>query len=312
ESRLNNESIHMAKGPKGRKPGRKSPGNAVSPHPISESLWAPLATRALMTGTELGIFNLIAAGTRTAADIARRSKGSVRGIRMLLDALAGLGYLKKKGDRYSLAPIAEAFLVEGKPGYMGDLITTLGSVRSNSDKLTDSVRHGKPITTVDVEQAGREFFPKLVAGLFPGNYSAARLAVGSLSPKTKKSIRNVMDVAAGSGAWSIPFAEAIKSARVTVVDFPEVTRITRRFADKFGVGSQYDYLEANLREADFGRNKFDLIILGHIIHSEGEKWGKKLVKKSYNALRPGGMLLIAEMVPEDDRSHRWIPSIFGL
>src|SRR5262249_19504708 len=56
----------------------------------------------------------------------------------------------------------------------------------------------------------------------------------------------------------------------------------------------------------------DLIILGHIIHSEGEKWGKKLVKKSYNALRPGGMLLIAEMVPEDDRSHRWIPSIFGL
>jgi ubiquinone/menaquinone biosynthesis C-methylase UbiE len=229
-----------------------------------------------------------------------------------LEALAGLGYLSKKGDRYGLEPIADAFLVKGKPSYMGDLVVTLGSLRVSWDTLTDSVRTGKPIATVDAEQAAREFFPKLVAGLFAGNYNSARVVVKSLSGKSKKSIKNVMDVAAGSGAWSIPFAEAVPEARVTVVDFPEVTAITRQFAEKFLVSSQYDYVEANLREADFGRDKFDLIILGHIIHSEGEEWGKKLVKKSFDALRPGGKLLIAEMVPEDDRSHPWIPLIFGL
>jgi ubiquinone/menaquinone biosynthesis C-methylase UbiE len=290
----------------------KNKGKAVTPEPITESLWAPLATRALITGTELGVFSLISDGTRTAGDIAGKSGASVRGIQMLLDALAGLGYLKKKGDRYELEPVADAFLVKGKPSYMGDLVMTLGSLLVSWDTLTDSVRTGKPITTVDAEQAGREFFPKLVAGLFPGNYNSARIAAKSLSAKAKKSIRNVMDVAAGSGAWSIPFAEAIPEARVTAVDFPEVTAITRQFAERFGVSGQYDYLEANLREADFGRDKFDLIILGHIIHSEGENWGKKLVKKSFDALRPGGRLLIAEMVPEDERSHPWIPLIFGL
>jgi ubiquinone/menaquinone biosynthesis C-methylase UbiE len=302
----------MGKGAKGKKTGGKNRGKAVTPEAISESLWAPLATRALITGTELGVFNLIAEGIRTVDEIAGRSKASVRGIRMLLDALVGLGYLSKKGDRYGLEPIADVFLVPGKPGYMGDLVVTLGTIRFNWDTLTDSVREGKPIATVDVEQAGREFFPKLVAGLFPGNYNSARTVVKSLSAKTKKSIKNVMDVAAGSGAWSIPFAEAIPDATVTVVDFPEVTAITRQFTERFGVGSQYDYVEANMREADFGRDKFDLIILGHIIHSEGEKWGKDLVKRSYEALRPGGRLLIAELVPEDSKSHPWIPLIFGL
>src|SRR5262245_61981857 len=306
------EGIKRTKGSKRTKAGRKKPAKAVKPDLISESLWAPLATRALITGTELGVFTLIAEGVRTARDIASRAKASSRGTQMLLDALAGLGYLNKKGDRYGLEPIADAFLVKGKPGYMGDLVTTLGMIRVNWDTLTDSVRSGEPIANMDVEEAGREFFPKLVAGLFPGNYNAAQVVASSLSPKTKGSIKNLMDVAAGSGAWSIPFAQAIPDARVTVVDFPEVTRITRQFTDRFGVSNQYDYVEANLREADFGRGKYDLIILGHIIHSEGEKWGKKLVEKSYDALRPGGMLLIAEMVPEDARSHRWIPLIFGL
>jgi hypothetical protein len=54
------------------------------------------------------------------------------------------------------------------------------------------------------------------------------------------------------------------------------------------------------------------VILGHIIHSEGEKWGKKLIKKSFRALRDDGLLLIAEMVPNDTRSGPVLPLLFGL
>ncbi|HSE97995.1 MAG TPA: methyltransferase, partial [Blastocatellia bacterium] len=66
------------------------------------------------------------------------------------------------------------------------------------------------------------------------------------------------------------------------------------------------------RDLDFGRNKYDLVILGHIIHSEGEKWGRKLIKKSYRALTDGGMLLIGEMVPNDTRTGPAFPLLFGL
>ena len=47
-------------------------------------------------------------------------------------------------------------------------------------------------------------------------------------------------------------------------------------------------LEGDLRAPiDLGQKEYDLIILGHIIHSEGEKSGKRLPQKSYRALKPG-------------------------
>ena len=71
-------------------------------------------------------------------------------------------------------------------------------------------------------------------------------------------------------------------------------------------------IEGNLRDVDYGRNRYDLAILGHIIHSEGEKWGKKLIKKMYRILTDNGMLLIAEMIPNDTRSGPMLPLLFGL
>ena len=119
-------------------------------------------------------------------------------------------------------------------------------------------------------------------------------------------------MAAGSAAWSLPFAQAIPDARVTVVDYPEVTAVARRFTERFGVADRYDYIEGNLREVNYGCNRYDLAILGHIIHSEGEKWGKKLIKKMYRILTDNGMLLIAEMIPNDTRSGPMLPLLFGL
>ena len=63
-----------------------------------------------------------------------------------------------------------------------------------------------------------------------------------------------------------------------------MTPVTREFAEKFGVADRYEYLEGDLREIDFGRDRFDLVILGHIVHSEGETHGKNLLRKSYAAL----------------------------
>jgi ubiquinone/menaquinone biosynthesis C-methylase UbiE len=138
------------------------------------------------------------------------------------------------------------------------------------------------------------------------------VAVSQFPKKEIGKIQKILDVAAGSGAWSLAFARAIPHARVTTVDFPEMTPITREFAEKFGAAARYDYLEGDLRRMDFGRDRYDLVILGHIIHSEGEKHGKELLAKCRAALRPGGKLLIAEYVPNDARTGPPMPLLFGL
>jgi YD repeat-containing protein len=284
----------------------------LTPQQIIEHLWAARAAQALVAGVELDIFTHINSGARAAKEIARAAKSNPRATEHLLDALTGLGYLNKKNGNYGLEPVAEQFLVKGKPTYMGAFAHETRLTWNGWSQLTEVIKTGRPIEAVDTDEGGREFFPKLVEAIFPMSYAGARAAVAAIPERGRGRIKNILDVAAGSAAWSLPFAEAIPDARVTVVDYPEVTPVARRFVERFGVADRYDYIEGNLREIDFGRGRYDLVILGHIIHSEGEKWGKKLIKKSYRAISDNGMLLIAEMVPNDTRSGPPMPLLFGL
>jgi precorrin-6B methylase 2 len=51
-------------------------------------------------------------------------------------------------------------------------------------------------------------------------------------------IARILDIGAGAAAWSIPFAKALKRARVTVVDYPAVTQVTREYAERWGVADR--------------------------------------------------------------------------
>lgn len=291
-----------------RKTGKKSRTSA----PLMRDLMGTWRSRALVSGVELGLFNQIAAHRETAEDIASATGASLRGTTFLLDALTAIGYLRKSRGRYALRRLAAEFLVPGGKSYLGAMSQALSLTWDNWKNLTEAVRSGRPVETVDVAKKGKKFFPKLVGSLFPASYAAAKLVVSHIPAKERRNIRKILDVAAGSGAWSIAFAEAIPESRVTTADFPEMTAITREFAEKHGVGSRYDFLEKDLRQTDFGRDTYDLAILGHIIHSEGEGRGKELLRKAAAALRPGGKLLIAEYVPNDDRTGPEMPLLFGL
>ena len=291
---------------------RKTKKKPLSPAMVMDDLVGVWRSRTLAAGVELEVFRHIAAGKRTVKEISQASGASPRGMAALLDALTAIGYLRKGAGRYTLPPVSAAFLVPGVKDYVGAMADALSLTWDHWKNLTEAVRSGRPAEAVDVAEKGRKFFPKLVASLFPGNFAASTDVVSRFPEKDLRTIRKIMDVAAGSGAWSLAFAKAIPQARVTTLDFREMTPITRDFAEKLGVAPRYEYLERDLRAGDFGQHRYDLVILGHIIHSEGEPQGKELLRKSYAALRPGGKLLIAEYVPNDARTGPVMPLLFGL
>jgi ubiquinone/menaquinone biosynthesis C-methylase UbiE len=291
---------------------KKKTAKTVTPEKFLEDLWAARNTYALLAAIELDVFTGIAKGKQTASEIAQALKASKGGVERLLDSLTALDYLTKKGGRYRLTPASDAFLVRGRQTYIGDLAEESRMTLPGWAKLAEVIRSGHPVMSVDSEAEGRQLFPDLVRSIFPMSYGAASALVKALPARKKKGWSHILDVAAGAAPWSLPFAQALPNVRVSALDYPEVTAVAREYAQRFGVADRYDYVDGTLQDTDFGEKQYDLVILGHIIHALGDSWGKKLIQKSYRALKPGGMLLIAEMVPNDQRSGPPIPVLFGL
>jgi SAM-dependent methyltransferase len=275
---------------------------------LLSSSWSSLT---LAAAVELDVFSHIAARKNSAQQVAAAAGASEHGTRRLLDALCGMGYLRKTGQHYALVPSAAEHLVRGKPLYMGDLAIIDKMLTARWAMLADAVRSGQPLRTDLSPEDRAAFFSKLVPAIFPGSFLAASAAVKRLSPTARRHIGRILDIGAGAAAWSIPFARTIKRARVTVVDYPAVTQVTRQYADRWGVADRYEYREGDFHEVDFGTG-FDLVILGHILHGESADESRRLLKRTSEALGEEGMLLIGEFVPNDDRSGPALPLLFGL
>ena len=266
----------------------------------------------LCAAVELDLFSHIAAGKTGAAQIAAAAGASEHGTRRLLDALCAMGYLKKTGKSYRLSPSAAEHLVRTRPLYMGDAAMIGKMLLGPWSMLSEVVKSGRPLQAGATAEQRGEFFARLVPAIFAPSFLSATAAVKRLPAAARSRINRILDIGAGAAAWSIPFAKALKRARVTVADYPVVTQVARQYAERWGVADRFDYLEGDFRELDFGTGRFDLAILGHIVHGEGADWGKRLLKRACAALGEGGMLLIGEFVPNDERSGPALALLFGL
>lgn len=168
-------------------------------------------------------------------------------------------------------------------------------------ELACRVRTGRPVLNVNDEPQGVEFFHDFVEALFPVNYPATQALAGVLGLDGAQQPVRVLDLAAGSGVWGIGLANRSPHVTVTAVDWPGVLDVTRNTAERHDLTARFTFVAGDLLTADFGRGHH-VATLGHILHSEGEKRGHALLKKTFDALAPGGTIAIAEFLVDDARS----------
>lgn len=285
------------------KPSTSVEAPPVTPERIMQMAWGYAPTLILEAAVRHGVFDTLDKGPKNLAELQKASGASERGLTAILNVLVALQLLSKDSmGNYSLTPESSAFLVSGRPGYMG------GMIRHTSDDLipkwlhlADVVKTGGPTKAVNQEGAGVEFFEKFVNDIFPMSYPAAQDLAKYLRLDLMNGEVSILDLAAGSGVWGIALAQSAAQVRVSAVDWPGVLKITRRNAEKFKLSDRFSFREGDLHEADFGSG-YQVATLGHILHSEGEERSKKLLAKTFDALAPGGTIAIAEFLVDDDRS----------
>jgi precorrin-6B methylase 2 len=262
--------------------------------------WSYVPPLVLEAAIRNRVFDVLDEGPKTVKETAEATGASERGLRSIMNVLVGLEFLAKGEDgRYALTAESAAFLVSGKPGFQGGLLThSSRQLIPSWLHLTEVVATGKPAKAVNQQGPGTEFFQQFVTDIFPMSYPSAKALAGHLQLSGDA---KVLDLAAGSGVWGIGLAESSPEVRVTAVDWPDVLPATRATVGKFGLTDRYTFVGGDLLEADFGQGH-NVAVLGHILHSEGEARSRKLLKKTFDALAAGGTIVIGEFLVEQDRS----------
>ncbi|MDA8051767.1 MAG: class I SAM-dependent methyltransferase [Rhodospirillales bacterium] len=283
----------------------------TGPQSLIEMQFAMMPSRVLAAGVQLDLFSRLADGIDTVPALAVAVGASERGLRMLLDALVALRLLAKTAGRYALTPLARAHLVRSSPDYVGAILET-DDIWNAWSRLTEAVKTGRPVDAVERRARAETFFPVLIRSLHVTNRAPAERLAAALSAHRAASPRAVLDVACGSGVWGIALAEADPAARVIAHDFPAVLAKTRSYIARHGLAGRFDYMPGDLNEMDFGIDRFDVAILGNIVHSEGEASSRALFARLHRALRPGGRLAIADLVPNEERTGPPAALLFAL
>src|SRR5215831_16652120 len=284
--------------------GQVRRGKQVTPQRLMEIGFAYAPPLIISAAVNNKVFDSLQNGAKTPEQIAEETGASARALRILMNALVGLELLKKdRQGRYSLTQESAAFLLSNKgathAGFFGAIAPQL---ISRWVRLSDIVREGRPAVAVNQETEGTEFFSRLVENIIPMSYPPAQKLGDHLKlAKTKNEIR-VLDLAAGSGIWGIALAEKSPRVRVTTVDWAGMIPTTKRITQKFDVGDRFDYVEGDILEANFGSG-YDIATLGHILHSEGAERSRQLLKKTFRALKAGGIIAIAEWLVNDKRTE---------
>src|SRR5439155_8425826 len=259
------------------------------------------------------VFDSLQNGSKTVQQVKNKTGASERGLRAIMNALVGLELLKKdRQGRYSLTPESENLLVTDKPGSLAGLFAMVKSHHiPDWMHLGEAVKTSAPPVALNLQAHGPQFFSVLVEHIIPMSYPAATALGQALRLAKKRDAVRVLDVAAGSGIWGIALAQQSPLVRVTAQDWPAMIPTTRRITQKFGVADRFSYVGGDVLQADFGSN-YDVAILGHILHTEGKDRSRKLLKKVFAAVKPGGTIAIGEWLVNDGRTEPLPSLIFAV
>lgn len=275
----------------------------LGPARLMHALSGYQQTAAVKCGIELGLFTAIGAGHNTVAALSEHCHASPKGIRVLCDFLTVHEFLTKENGQYGLTPDSAIFLDRRSPVYFGGVATIFAgpTLKRGFDDLTAVVRKGGTTLNDEGGTVSREnpvwedFARSMLAMMTPPAEAIARLVKAEDGAPMK-----VLDLAAGHGLFGITIARRNPNATIYAVDWTSVLDIAREHALSAGVLDRWHPIEGSAFEVEFGVD-YDVVLITNFHHHFNEAVIENLMRKVHGALKPDGVAVTLEFVPNEDR-----------
>ncbi len=263
------------------------------------------AAQALLAANRVGLLEALAAGPAAVRTLPRRLACSPRGIRALLDALAGLGLVRLSGGRASLQADARPLFRPGSASYLGDVLRHQQRLYDRWGRLERAVRTGAPVARARRQQSQRKCFLLAMVG-------GSQKSIAEVWSRVDLSgRRSLLDLGGGLGAYAAAAAVRWPHLACTLFDLPAAVRLARPFLRQRRLTGRVRCIGGDARRDDLG-GPYEAILISNVLHMFSPQECVAILKRARRALARGGVLLVKDFVLHDDRSGPRRAGLFGL
>ncbi len=295
-----------------------APATATTPPLTPDSILnlglAFWGAKTLLSAVEMRLFTELADGPLSLDEVSARLGLHARSARDFLDALVALGVLGRDdaAGLYRNAPEADLFLDRRKPSYVGGVLEMAGArLYPFWGSLTEGLRTGRPQN--ESKAGGGDPFEAIYAnpdtlrqflGAMTGISLGAARAIAAKFPF--ENYASFVDVGCAQGGAPVQIAMAHPHLVGGGYDLPPVGPVFEEYVRSFRLGGRLRFHAGSFMTDPLP--SADLLVMGHILHDWDLPTKRMLLAKAYDALPPGGALVVYDAIIDDDRRR----NAFGL
>jgi len=283
---------------------------------IGQGFWA---AKALLSATTLGVFaELEQHGPLTVEELEDAVGLHPRASKDFLDALVALDLLDRTDYEYRNTPQASTYLVPGKPtSFVGWFEMVNDRLYPFWDDLETALRTGQPQNELDTDGVhpfegviyhDDDILEQFCSAMTSFSMAAAGVIANEFDWRDHES---VVDLGTSEGVVPRQIAEVNDHVHVIGADLP---RIEPHFQDYIGESAAADRIE--FRTVDFFADEAlpaaDVYVLGHILHDWSFDETREILAKVYDAVAPGGAVIVYGTMIDNDRDTAVLPLLMSL
>ena len=267
----------------------------------------------LTLADEFGVFSLLSKKPRTTADLAAQIEISPRATEAMLAVLASLGFIAQRGGKFHLTEVSRNYLLPDSKYYKGGQLELMRSQTVTHATLKEAIlqdatsaKHGTDQwsnATPDPEKL-RKYTSMIHASSLPAAMGLA--ALGQIAGVTK-----LLDVAGGSGCFSIALALHDPELHYTVMELPSVCDVVDRYVADHGLQKRIRSLSADMFTDPWPKD-CDGIFFSNVFHDWDRERCVQLAQKSFQSLPSGGKIFIHEQLLNDTKDGPLVTALFSM
>ncbi len=253
----------------------------------------------------LDLFSWLARHPSSKEGIMRQFNIVDRPTDVMLTLFTAMGFLTHGNGTFCVTPVVREHLCADSPWFLGPYYASLKE-RPVCKDLLKVLRTGQPANwgsqteTRDWHKSmeDEEFAAKFTAAMdCRGVYMAQAVARAiDLGDRT-----HLLDIGGGSGIYACSLCAHFPNLRATVLEKPPVDRVTEIAIEKRGFNSKISVLAKDMLSEALPAG-FDVHLLSNVLHDWDVDIVKRLLERSFDALSPGGLLIVHDAHLNEDKT----------